>query len=528
MIQTFTLECVRGKKKGHSFTFSGVGDYRIGRKRGCDLPLPDETVSGSHCLLTGDGSELRIRDSGSTNGTRVGGRLIREALLHDGDMITLGDCCLRLVIQTGEEEDDCSAIKEIQTVRTVPGDAIRQDTPGPGPGSAGAIEQAEKNDHKRDCKKVYKKSPIKDGNPPRSLTPAAAGEDGRKEMCRCELCGREFPASERVEGVNICPHCMEHDEEAVLRFLLADTPAKNRQQEPSAFGIPGYRCLRKLGEGSFGAVWLVEETASGRRMALKTMLERAALQEVERRKFEREMQICCQLKHPNIVEMYDSGCADGQYYMMQEFCAGGSLMSFIDRTWIRYAGKLPVELALHVALQVLDALEYAHHAEIKACAAGGETEILHGVVHRDIHPGNIFLAGFDDLPEVKVGDWGLAKAYELAGLSGISVGNVPTGTQDFACMQQHLNFRFSGPEVDVWSAAAVLFFMLTGQPPRGRDMFGHLSSGSFPRVRSIGSLRLDLPEALKEAMDYTLAEQPRLRVLSAAEFRERISDAVSE
>ena len=93
-------------------------------------------------------------------------------------------------------------------------------------------------------------------------------------------------------------------------------------------------------------------------------------------------------------------------------------------------------------------------------------------------------------------------------------------------MQQHINFRFSGPEVDVWSAAAVLYFMLTGQPPRGRDLDRHLSFGSFPRVRSIDHFRPDLPEALKEAIDYTLAEQPRLRVLSAAEFRERIGEAV--
>ena len=127
-----------------------------------------------------------------------------------------------------------------------------------------------------------------------------------------------------------------------------------------------------------------------------------------------------------------------------------------------------------------------------------------------------------------MGDWGLSKAYEMAGLSGISVGDVPTGTQDFACLQQHMNFRYSGPEVDVWSAAAILFYMLTGQPPRGRDLFGGAGHGTFPRVRPVRSLRPDIPPALAEVLDYTLVEQPRLRVLSASELSGRIREAMKE
>ncbi|MDO5132154.1 MAG: protein kinase [Eubacteriales bacterium] len=548
MIRDFTLECIRGKRKGHSYTFSGDGVYQIGRKRVCDLALPDATVSGLHCTLTGDGHELRIRDNDSTNGTCVGDKPVRETVLRDGDRITLGECVLQLSIRQEEEDSH----PPFMTIRTVPGDAggaqavpdarqaYEEKAPKGGKsrresGEAPAAGAKMRPDAGGGSPQSVIIRPDAGGGSPQGVKMRSAGnpagaESGAggesEELCRCELCGRSFPAAERVEGLNICPHCMEHDEEAVLRFLLADTPAKNEEPEVSALGVPGYRCLRKLGEGSFGAVWLVEEAATGRRMALKTMLERAMLQELERRKFDREMQIAAQLRHPNIVGLYESGCADGRYYMLQEFCAGGSLLSFIDRTWIRYAGKLPVELAVNLELQLLDALDYAHNAEIRAVDFSGKTEILHGVVHRDIHPGNIFLAGHSEPLQVKVGDWGLAKAYELAGLSGISVGDVPTGTQDFACMQQHMNFRYSGPEVDVWSAAAVLYFMLSGQPPRGRDALSRMSFGQFPKVQSIRNFRRDIPDALADALDYTLAEQPRLRVLSADELRGRIRDAM--
>ena len=77
-------------------------------------------------------------------------------------------------------------------------------------------------------------------------------------------------------------------------------------------------------------------------------------------------------------------------------------------------------------------------------------------------------------------------------------------------------------------AAAILFYMLTGQPPRGRDLFGGAGHGTFPRVRPVRSLRPDIPPALAEVLDYTLVEQPRLRVLSASELSGRIREAMKE
>lgn len=480
MIERYTLECIEGRRKGQQYSFPGCGSVRIGRRRAADLAVPDATVSASHCTLTSDGRDVWVRDDGSTNGTMVDGERVSEARLQDGSVLTLGGrCSFRVCVQYGIDAEAEELIDSI--VRTV-------DLYAP------MVEEAG-DQHVPD----------------------------RAELCRCEVCGKEFPASEREEGLNICPHCIEHNEEAVMRFLMADVPAKDTEDESHALRLPGYRRLRKLGEGSFGAVWLVEEEATGKCLALKTMLESAMLKELERKKFDREMKLTSQLHHPNIVQIHAVGCEKGQYWMLQEFCAGGNLMAFLSRTHLRYAGKLPAELALHIVFQLLDALDYAYNAEVQVFDRFGTPEVVHGVVHRDIHPGNIFLADYREPVRIKLGDWGLSKAYELAGMSGVSVSDVPTGTRDFASMQQHMNFRYCGPETDVWSAAAVLFFLLTGQPPRSRGFLGFgASSESFASARPVREFRQDLSRELSQALDYTLQEQPRLRVLSAADLRDRL------
>ena len=558
MFSQYTLKCIDGPLAGLSFHFPGTGTCQIGRRKSCDLTVREMTVSGYHCQLISDGKQILLRDNRSTNGTSVNGMPVSEALLRDDDIFTIGGrCSFRISIDeeteelSGEQEDfvkeESSDRQEEAPVRdgeysgnldACPGNvesSIEQQAPS-GKEESSIEQQApsgkEESPIERQAPSGKEESAGEPETPVKNAdSEAHAGSSMEEESgeCRCELCGRIFPARDRLEGVNICPHCMDHNQEAVLRFLLADAPPSGkREKEVSVFGLKGYRSLRKLGEGSFGSVWLVEELASGRHMALKVMLDRATVQDLEIKKFQREMNIASQLDHPNIVGLYKSGSIDGRFYMLQEYCAGGSLFSFIERSWLRYAGKLPVNLSVNLELQILDALDYAHNAQVTAQNILGATETLHGVIHRDIHPGNIFLAGHTEPLQIKVGDWGLSKAYEMAGLSGISVGDVPTGTQDFACLQQHMNFRYSGPEVDVWSAAAILFYMLTGQPPRGRDLFGGAGHGTFPRVRPVRSLRPDIPPALAEVLDYTLVEQPRLRVLSASELSGRIREAMRE
>lgn len=118
MIEQFTLECVRGARRGRSYPFPGCGTFHLGRRRDCALPIPDAAVSANHCVLLADGRDLWLRDLGSTNGTQVGGEDVKEVLLRDGDILTLGrSCVFRLRIQQGVSREDEALIEEI--VKTV-------------------------------------------------------------------------------------------------------------------------------------------------------------------------------------------------------------------------------------------------------------------------------------------------------------------------------------------------------------------------------------------------------------------------
>lgn len=524
MMEQFTLECIRGRRRGRSYTFPGCGSFAVGRKRDCALPVPDGAVSVNHCVLQADGRDLWLRDLGSTNGTQVGGQSVEETLLRDGDVITLGRSVdFRVHIRQGVSRETEQLIDEI--VKTV---ALGGEESDEASASTPAAPVVSASDPSPVAPPAPSASVQSEAAPSASTpaTPAPSAPDQSpvsEEQCRCELCGRGFPARERTEGLNICPKCMDERPEDVLRLLLAEAPEPEPQRRSAVPRLEGYRPIRKLGEGSFGAVWLVEEQATGRKMALKTLLERAFSQELERKKFQREVSLAMQLEHRGIVKLYGSGSVDGQSYCLQEYCPWGSLVQYQERNALRWGGELPVALAVEIVLQVLDALDYAHHARVEAVDGLGRTQVLHGVVHRDIHPGNLFVMDNSGHPLIKVGDWGLSKAYELAGLSGVSTGNVPTGTMDFAPMQQHINFRYCGPEVDVWAAAAVLYYLLTGQPPRGRCMGRRPEQ--FPSVRPIRRLRPEVPEALAQVLQHALQERPRLQVLTAAELSQALRRA---
>ena len=137
-----------------------------------------------------------------------------------------------------------------------------------------------------------------------------------------------------------------------------------------------YQVVKKLGAGAFGTVYKAKDKILGRMVAIKTIrLEGlaaagAGLDELMDR-FKREAQVSAQLKHPNIVTVYDIGEVDGVSYLAMEFIDGVGLERVIAG-----AGRLPVERAASIGSQVADALDFAHR---------------HGVVHRDIKPANIMV-----------------------------------------------------------------------------------------------------------------------------------------
>src|SRR5207245_2216012 len=127
-----------------------------------------------------------------------------------------------------------------------------------------------------------------------------------------------------------------------------------------------------------------------------------------------------------------------------------------------------------ITLQALEGLEYGHQATIPFVKLkGGGDGPGHGLVHRDLKPANLFLTGWGSSRLVKIGDYGLAKAFDETGLSGGTRTGDVAGSPAFMCRDQVIDYKRAGTVVDVWALAASLYNMLTGHIPcdfpKGKD-----------------------------------------------------------
>jgi serine/threonine protein kinase len=144
----------------------------------------------------------------------------------------------------------------------------------------------------------------------------------------------------------------------------------------------------------------------------------------------------------------------------------------------RSDGGLAVEQAVELTLQVLRGLAYAHEAPVPVRLADGTVAVHRGLVHRDLKPQNLLLTGAPDAVTLKIADFGLAKAFDSAGLSGHTLTGAMGGSLAFMPRGQVIDFKYAQPEVDLWAVTACLYWMLTGcactarlptrRRPRGR------------------------------------------------------------
>ncbi|BAY24239.1 serine/threonine kinase [Calothrix sp. NIES-2100] len=283
--------------------------------------------------------------------------------------------------------------------------------------------------------------------------------------------------------------------------------------------IRGYNLIKILGKGGFGEVYLARHQASGKFIALKVMLPAIAADENAVQRFLRETENTKALQHPNVVQVIDYGFFEGIFFFTMEYCAGGTVWDLMQQQ----GGKLAVDVAVPIILQVLKGLEYSHNAEIpyvKLSDRGfGKGK---GLVHRDLKPGNIFLTYNEGKLTAKIGDYGLAKAFDLAGLSGQTMSGTKAGTPVFMPRQQLLNFKYVQPDVDVWATAACLYNMLTGTYPRnfaGNDPFLAVLQNDPVPIRQRDA---SIPPKLAEVIDLGLIEKPEIYFQSAGDFQQAL------
>ena len=334
----------------------------------------------------------------------------------------------------------------------------------------------------------------------------------------CNECGLVLPAND-FEG--LCPVCL-------LRGVLERQPStcdeshdeKADRHIREQLELWGNVIEKKIGQGGCGAVYLTR-TRVGDSVALKVMRPVAAgCEETAMKRFEREIALTRQLRHSHIVELLEAGNIGPIHYFTMTYYPTGSVANLM----MKHGGRLPLHVAGRIILDVLDGMAYAHQTVVDAICEDGTAEKKIGVVHRDLKPSNILLSGTDDCPIAIIADFGLAKAYDIAGYSGFTDSLVHFGgTVPFAPPEQAFEFKRVKPVGDVWAAAATFYNMLTGFYPRTPQ------PGLTPQevmVRCpIVPIRVrdaDVPEKVASVIDHALAERIADRIQTMTEFRQEL------
>lgn len=347
------------------------------------------------------------------------------------------------------------------------------------------------------------------GNTALRVTIEVAPPPPQSTTLRCGKCGQTADSGAASGGDLLCQGCGATSDE-VLDYLLK----RGADGEPTLREIGNYDVVRPLGRGGQGAVYLVRHRDTGEVQALKLLLAQVSVEPEMSRRFLREIQSIQAVHHRNIVEFRQAGSLGGAFYLTMEFCSGGSVDDLVRKR----GGPLSVEEALPIVLQALDGLAYAHTVFLGPDARG--------LVHRDIKPGNILLSQHDGKQIAKIGDFGLAKAFDLAGLSGYSMTGHAAGTPDFMARQQLLNYKYAKPSVDVWSMAASLYWMLAFQPPRrvrpGSDpILAVLNEPAVPISDRVSGI----PKRLAEVIDSALVEDRPSEIDTASAFAQALRAA---
>jgi serine/threonine protein kinase len=286
--------------------------------------------------------------------------------------------------------------------------------------------------------------------------------------------------------------------------------------------IPGYEIVRLLGRGGMGSVYLAKDARLGREVAIKTLFPGAEGDIVER--FRSEITAVAAIRHPNVLPVHHAGEVDGRPYFVMEYVAGGTLAQALD-------GKPIPQLEAAALLEpIARAIQHCHE---------------HGILHRDLKPGNILLASAEcgaRSAEWKTGntaqastilstlqgphsalvpmvaDFGLAKRMDAR--DGLTQTGDVLGTPAYMAPEQASGVVSQlGPGVDVYAIGTILYETLTGRPPfQSPDPLSTLMMVLSMDPIPPRQLQPRLPRDIETICLKCLEKQPRKRYPSAAEL----------
>lgn len=279
--------------------------------------------------------------------------------------------------------------------------------------------------------------------------------------------------------------------------------------------VPGYKIIREIGRGGMGVVYQAVQQSLNRAVALKMILRGNYATTEERLRFLIEAEMLARVKHPNIVQVFEAGTHDGFPFLTLELVDGGTLTDFTQ-------GKpQPPVLSAELLALLADAVQAAHHQ---------------GIIHRDLKPGNVLLhrpADADSSPGSeppthlrsrhphfgvpKITDFGLAKRFDDD--SHLTTTGHVLGTPSYMSPEQAQGKRQVGPAADIYALGAILYELLTGEPPfRGANSMETLHLVMHEEPAPLSRSGQQIPRDLAVICLKCLEKAPERRYRSAADL----------
>jgi serine/threonine-protein kinase len=295
---------------------------------------------------------------------------------------------------------------------------------------------------------------------------------------------------------------------AMVGIVGVQTIGALRRQAFAAKQLGQYRLKKRLGSGGMGEVYLAEHQMMKRPCAVKLIRPEKAGDPRMLARFEREVRATAKLSHWNSIDIYDYGrTADGTFYYVMEFLPGHNVGELVEDY-----GPIPPARVVYLMDQVCSALNEAHGI---------------GLVHRDIKPANIFCAYRGGVFDVaKLLDFGLAKpSIESNGEVQLTMEGTVTGSPLFMSPEQARGDERVDARSDIYSLGAVMYYLLTGQPPFMADnplkvIIAHASADVVP-PRHISP---DLPAELEDIVMRCLEKDPDDRFQDVLELQQALRE----
>ena len=317
--------------------------------------------------------------------------------------------------------------------------------------------------------------------------PDADREQGTEELLRLEIELRR----NRAELPRADEYALRFAKDIVERaFTTSDVPPHTFE----ALRSKGYEILETIGRGGMGVVYKARHVALDRLVALKLIVEGVHAQRKDLDRFFGEARLVARLQHPNIIQIYEVGEADGLAFLALELARDGNLEARLASTPQdpRHAAEIIEALA--------NATRHAH---------------AQGIIHRDLKPANVLLA-----PMPKIADFGLAKQVDDAA-ARTRTGEILGSASYMAPEQATGNIDAIGPATDIYALGAILYEMLTGRPPfKAATVVATLDQVVSQEPVAPRRLQRSIPNDLETITLKCLEKDSRRRYPTAADLAE--------